>query len=136
MRVSILTEGALRFAQLTSPATAKGVEDTAFYRYFPLAALCEVGGDLAFVPGDQDRLDVWEVLVQRRPADAGGLGDLRHRHRQQPVLADQRRGGVQDRLAHLVAVRLDGVVPQPRHPSSIRYDDIETSCLEIAILSR
>ena len=35
----------LRFQQLTGPVTAKGVEDTAFYRYFPLAALCEVGGD-------------------------------------------------------------------------------------------
>ena len=34
-----------RFQQLTGPVTAKGVEDTAFYRYFPLAALCEVGGD-------------------------------------------------------------------------------------------
>jgi (1->4)-alpha-D-glucan 1-alpha-D-glucosylmutase len=36
---------ARRFQQLTGPVTAKGVEDTAFYRYFPLAALCEVGGD-------------------------------------------------------------------------------------------
>jgi (1->4)-alpha-D-glucan 1-alpha-D-glucosylmutase len=34
-----------RFQQLTGPVTAKGVEDTAFYRYFPLAALSEVGGD-------------------------------------------------------------------------------------------
>jgi hypothetical protein len=32
--------------------------------------LGKVGGDLAFVPGNQDRLDVWEVLVQRRPACA------------------------------------------------------------------
>ncbi len=35
----------LRFQQLTGPVTAKGVEDTAFYRYFPLAALEEVGGN-------------------------------------------------------------------------------------------
>jgi (1->4)-alpha-D-glucan 1-alpha-D-glucosylmutase len=34
-----------RFQQLTGPVMAKGVEDTAFYRYFPLAALNEVGGD-------------------------------------------------------------------------------------------
>jgi (1->4)-alpha-D-glucan 1-alpha-D-glucosylmutase len=33
-----------RFQQLTGPVTAKGVEDTAAYRYFPLAALSEVGG--------------------------------------------------------------------------------------------
>jgi (1->4)-alpha-D-glucan 1-alpha-D-glucosylmutase len=34
----------MRFQQLTGPVAAKGVEDTAFYRYFPLASLCEVGG--------------------------------------------------------------------------------------------
>lgn len=36
----------LRFQQLTGPVMAKGIEDTAFYRYFPLASLNEVGGDL------------------------------------------------------------------------------------------
>ncbi len=35
----------LRFQQLTSPVMAKGVEDTAFYRYNPLASLNEVGGE-------------------------------------------------------------------------------------------
>ncbi len=38
---------AMRFQQLTSPVTAKGVEDTAFYRSVRLAALNEVGGDPA-----------------------------------------------------------------------------------------
>jgi (1->4)-alpha-D-glucan 1-alpha-D-glucosylmutase len=38
---------AVRFAQLSAPVTAKGVEDTAFYRYQPLISLAEVGGDLA-----------------------------------------------------------------------------------------
>ncbi|HWQ34707.1 MAG TPA: malto-oligosyltrehalose synthase [Blastocatellia bacterium] len=38
-------EFVLRFQQLTGPVTAKGVEDTAFYRYYPLASLCEVGGE-------------------------------------------------------------------------------------------
>jgi (1->4)-alpha-D-glucan 1-alpha-D-glucosylmutase len=36
-----------RMQQVTSPVMAKGVEDTAFYRYFPLASLNEVGGDPA-----------------------------------------------------------------------------------------
>jgi (1->4)-alpha-D-glucan 1-alpha-D-glucosylmutase len=36
---------ATRFQQLSAPVMAKGVEDTAFYRYFPLASLNEVGGD-------------------------------------------------------------------------------------------
>jgi (1->4)-alpha-D-glucan 1-alpha-D-glucosylmutase len=34
----------MKFQQVTGPVMAKGVEDTAFYRYFPLAALEEVGG--------------------------------------------------------------------------------------------
>jgi (1->4)-alpha-D-glucan 1-alpha-D-glucosylmutase len=34
-----------RFQQVTSPATAKGVEDTAFYIYHRLISLNEVGGD-------------------------------------------------------------------------------------------
>ena len=33
-----------RFQQITGPVTAKGVEDTAFYRYTPLLSLSEVGG--------------------------------------------------------------------------------------------
>ncbi len=34
-----------KFQQVTAPVTAKGVEDTAFYRYNRLVALNEVGGD-------------------------------------------------------------------------------------------
>lgn len=36
---------AIRFQQYSAPVAAKGVEDTAFYRYFPLSSLNEVGGD-------------------------------------------------------------------------------------------
>ncbi|HEY0415058.1 MAG TPA: malto-oligosyltrehalose synthase [Gaiellaceae bacterium] len=35
----------VRFQQTTGPVMAKGVEDTAFYRYFRLSALNEVGGN-------------------------------------------------------------------------------------------
>ena len=38
---------AMRFQQFTAPVVAKGVEDTAFYRYNRLIALNEVGGDPA-----------------------------------------------------------------------------------------
>lgn len=37
----------LRFQQLSGAVMAKGVEDTVCYRFTPLAALCEVGGDPA-----------------------------------------------------------------------------------------
>jgi hypothetical protein len=73
--------------------------------------MLEVTGDMPFVPRDQDRFDVWEVLVQRRTSDAGLLGNPRHRYRCQPVLGHQRRGGVQGRIAHGAAVRLDRLVP-------------------------
>lgn len=38
-------EFVVRFQQTTGPVMAKGVEDTAFYRYLRLVALNEVGGD-------------------------------------------------------------------------------------------
>jgi (1->4)-alpha-D-glucan 1-alpha-D-glucosylmutase len=48
------TEFAFRLAQLTAAVMAKGVEDTAFYRYNRLTSLNEVGGD----PGVFGRLAV------------------------------------------------------------------------------
>ncbi len=45
-------EFAARFPQVAAPVMAKGVEDTAFYRYHRLISLCEVGGD----PGRFGRL--------------------------------------------------------------------------------
>ena len=36
----------MRFQQFTGPVMAKGLEDTAFYRHYPLASMNEVGGDL------------------------------------------------------------------------------------------
>jgi (1->4)-alpha-D-glucan 1-alpha-D-glucosylmutase len=49
-RVLLLEQGGheefvVRFQQTTGPVMAKGVEDTAFYRYLRLTALNEVGGD-------------------------------------------------------------------------------------------
>jgi (1->4)-alpha-D-glucan 1-alpha-D-glucosylmutase len=40
------TDFVMHFQQVTSPVMAKGLEDTASYRYFPLSSLNEVGGDL------------------------------------------------------------------------------------------
>ena len=44
-----------RFQQLSSPVMAKGVEDTAFYRYHRLISLNEVGGSPDVVDGAVDR---------------------------------------------------------------------------------
>ncbi|MBV9923665.1 MAG: malto-oligosyltrehalose synthase, partial [Acidobacteria bacterium] len=58
---------ALRFQQVTSPVTAKGLEDTAFYRFYPLASLNEVGGEPALIgvsaerfhERNRDRQETW-----------------------------------------------------------------------------
>jgi len=57
----------LRFQQLTGPVDAKGYEDTALYRFYPLTSLNEVGGDpssfglavQAFHAGNARRLEEW-----------------------------------------------------------------------------
>src|SRR5260370_18343960 len=58
---------AMHFQQVTGPVMAKAAEDTAFYRYFRLIALNEVGGDprrfgmsvAAFHHLTQDRARSW-----------------------------------------------------------------------------
>ena len=56
----------MHFQQLTAPVMAKGVEDTAFYRYFPLASLNEVGGS-------PDRFGVSVPAFHRRNLIRGEL---------------------------------------------------------------
>jgi (1->4)-alpha-D-glucan 1-alpha-D-glucosylmutase len=76
---------AVRFAQLSAPVMAKGVEDTAFYRYYPLSSLNEVGGS----PGDlgDPVADFHRIMVKGRPEtmltlsthDTKRSGDVRAR---------------------------------------------------------
>jgi len=66
-------EFAVRFAQLSSPVMAKGVEDTAFYRYQPLISLNEVGGD----PGRFAGPAGGQPGSARDPAPAGQPGSAR-----------------------------------------------------------
>jgi (1->4)-alpha-D-glucan 1-alpha-D-glucosylmutase len=42
-----LLQFTLQFQQLTGPVTAKGYEDTALYRFYPLASFKKVSGDPA-----------------------------------------------------------------------------------------
>jgi (1->4)-alpha-D-glucan 1-alpha-D-glucosylmutase len=58
-------EFTVRFQQTTGPVMAKGVEDTAFYRYLRLAALNEVGGDPGTAGQRPDRVHAW---AERRQA--------------------------------------------------------------------
>ena len=66
-----MVEFAMRFQQLTAPVVAKGVEDTAFYRYHRLVALNEVGNDprnfgfslKAFHAASEDRARHWPYTM-------------------------------------------------------------------------
>ena len=84
-----------RWQQTTGPVMAKGVEDTAFYRYYRLAALNEVGGD----PG-RFSLD---------PATFHAHAQLRHERHPLWLLASQthdtkRAGDVRARIGALAGM--------------------------------
>lgn len=78
----------MRFQQLTGPVTAKGEEDTAFYRYYPLVSLNEVGMDpKSFGTGleefhriNQERCQMWpHTLLATSTHDTKRSEDVRSR---------------------------------------------------------
>ena len=59
----------VRFQQVCGAVTAKGVEDTAFYRWSQLTSLCEVGGSPASFGITPDEFHAWcEVMAKSWPA--------------------------------------------------------------------
>ncbi|RYY92473.1 MAG: malto-oligosyltrehalose synthase, partial [Comamonadaceae bacterium] len=79
---------AIRFQQFSAPVTAKGVEDTAFYRYFPLSSLNEVGGEpahfgmtvAAFHTASADRAQRWpHTMLATSTHDNKRSEDVRNR---------------------------------------------------------
>ncbi len=79
---------AMRFQQITGPIQAKGIEDTAFYRYCPLLSTNEVGGDPAspslgveqFHEANRVRLADWpSSMVALATHDTKRSGDARAR---------------------------------------------------------
>ena len=58
-------ELAARFQQVSAPVMAKGVEDTAFYRYNRLLSLNEVGGDPGTFGSDPDAFHRHNAVVSR-----------------------------------------------------------------------
>jgi len=65
----------LKFQQVTGPVTAKGLEDTAFYRYYPLASLNEVGGDPTIPGTTPEQFHRWlQDRSQRWPYDLSATG--------------------------------------------------------------
>jgi (1->4)-alpha-D-glucan 1-alpha-D-glucosylmutase len=83
-----LDEFVVRWQQTTGPVMAKGVEDTAFYRYFRLTALNEVGGNPerfsldpdGFHAGSRERLERFpRWLLASQTHDTKRAGDVRAR---------------------------------------------------------
>ena len=70
-RRQAMVDFAMRFQQFSAPVVAKGVEDTAFYRYHRLIALNEVGGHpahfglslKAFHAASEDRARQWPYTM-------------------------------------------------------------------------
>ena len=58
------TEAVIRFQQVCGAVTAKGVEDTAFYRWTHLTSLTEVGGDPSGFALGADEAHAWADRVQ------------------------------------------------------------------------
>ncbi len=55
----------VRFQQTCGPVMAKGIEDTAFYRWFRLSGANEVGGDPDHLAIDVDSFHEWCTRMQR-----------------------------------------------------------------------
>ena len=63
-------EFCVRLQQTAGPVMAKGIEDTAFYRWYPLSALDEVGGDPSVFGVEPDAFHAW-ASEQRSRFPAG-----------------------------------------------------------------
>lgn len=83
-----VTSFAMKVQQFTSPVMAKGMEDTAFYRYNRLVSLNEVGGDLhrfgtttaEFHLANQERLRDWpHTMLATSTHDSKRSEDVRAR---------------------------------------------------------
>jgi (1->4)-alpha-D-glucan 1-alpha-D-glucosylmutase len=83
-----VTAFAMKFQQFTSPVMAKGLEDTAFYRYNRLVSLNDVGGDLhrfgtsvqEFHAANQQRLHDWpHTMLAGSTHDSKRSEDVRAR---------------------------------------------------------
>ncbi len=89
---SVPAEFVRRFQQTTPPVMAKGVEDTAFYRYVRLLALNEVGGDPGRFGIDIDTFH------------AGNMKRLSHNLLVSSTHDTKRSGDVRARLCALTAI--------------------------------
>ena len=110
-----------RYQQTTPPVMAKGVEDTAFYRYLRLLALNDVGGDPSrfgidvetFHAGNEERAARFpRTLLCTQTHDTKRSGDVRARLGALAELAGEWVAGVREWRERCAPLREDGV-PDP-----------------------
>ncbi|WP_372593748.1 malto-oligosyltrehalose synthase [Actinotalea sp.] len=77
----------VRFQQACGAVTAKGVEDTAFYRWTLLTGLCEVGGAPERFAISPDELHAWAVRAQQNAPLAMTTGSTHDTKRSEDVRA-------------------------------------------------
>jgi (1->4)-alpha-D-glucan 1-alpha-D-glucosylmutase len=116
-RSPVLDEFVTRFQQTTPPVMAKGVEDTAFYRYSRLLALNDVGGDPSrfgiplarFHEGNLERAQRFpRTLLSTQTHDTKRSGDVRARISALAGMADEWCHAVRRWLAIAEPLRRDG----------------------------
>lgn len=80
-------EFAVRFQQVSGALMAKGVEDTAFYRWTPLLTTCDVGGDPGRIGLAPDDLHAWITSVNATWPAMMTLGSTHDSKRSEDVRA-------------------------------------------------
>jgi (1->4)-alpha-D-glucan 1-alpha-D-glucosylmutase len=106
-----------RFQQTSPPVVAKGVEDTAFYRYARLVALCDVGGDPGrfgisisdFHAGCEERAERFPLaMLNTNTHDTKRSADVRARIAALTWIPDEWAEHVRDWLELTEPLRADG----------------------------
>jgi (1->4)-alpha-D-glucan 1-alpha-D-glucosylmutase len=126
---------AMKFQQLTGPVMAKGLEDTAFYRYNRLTALNEVGGDptlfgtsvAAFHRQNAERLRRWpDAMLCSSTHDTKRSEDVRARIAVLSELPREWRVALNRwaRLNRKHKVKVDGAAAPDRNDEYLFYQTV------------
>ena len=124
-----------KFQQLTGPVMAKGLEDTAFYGYYRLASLNEVGGDPAqfgvdvrdFHRHNLARLERWpRAMLASSTHDTKRSEDVRARVSVLSEIPRTWRAALNRwaRMNRRFKIKIDGALAPDRHDEYLFYQTV------------